>query len=488
MRKQSRNVSLWRLLLLCAAIAATATVFITPCTRATTIHVPTDQPTIQAGVNAANEGDTVLVAPGTYTGPGNYDILIDGKGLVVISESGPAVTIIDCEQNGRGFLIRGPANTDTEISGLTIANGEMDAGAGLWLTRASATVKFCIFRDCIAEDAGAVLVSGDGEEAVASLVNCTFVGNIATNLGGVILARWGATVDFISCLTYRNKTLSGKSLYHPYAGNPITLTCCNEFGNEPGDWFYHVSGQYGIDGNIRVDPMFCDAESGDFGLHAESPMRPEASPCGELVGALGVSCSNCYDVDGDGLCAIDDNCPVISNVGQEDTDEDGTGDACEDDDGDSYPNALDNCADVVNWGQEDKDFDGIGDVCDDDIDGDGVLNESDNCPVNYNPGQEDGDEDGRGDVCCCIGRVGDANGSGDDEPTIGDISVLIDAKFITGTCDDILICLQEADFNQSGGCNPTCNDITIGDIASLIEYIFVNGPGGPYAPDCLDCP
>ncbi len=77
---------------------------------------------------------------------------------------------------------------------------------------------------------------------------------------------------------------------------------------------------------------------------------------------------------------------------------------------------------------------------------------------------------------CCIDRVGDANGLGGDEPTIGDVSVMIDAKFITGTCDGIIVCLDEADVNQSGPPNAaTCGDVTIGDISILIDYLFITG-------------
>ena len=78
-------------------------------------------------------------------------------------------------------------------------------------------------------------------------------------------------------------------------------------------------------------------------------------------------------------------------------------------------------------------------------------------------------------IICCSGRVGDANNNGAHEPTIGDIIAMIDAKFVTGTCDGVIACLLEADINQSGGIDPTCDDITIGDIIILIDYLFITG-------------
>lgn len=84
---------------------------------------------------------------------------------------------------------------------------------------------------------------------------------------------------------------------------------------------------------------------------------------------------------------------------------------------------------------------------------------------------------------CCSNRVGDANGVGGDEPNIADITVMIDAKFISLDCG-LMPCLPEADINQSGGTEPTCDDITIGDISVLIDYLFITGPSMGL-PNCL---
>ena len=92
-------------------------------------------------------------------------------------------------------------------------------------------------------------------------------------------------------------------------------------------------------------------------------------------------------------------------------------------------------------------------------------------------------------VKCCSGRVGDANCSGGDEPTVLDINAIQDFLYGSG---DPLCCLTEADVNQSGGGNPTGDDITITDINILVDYLYISGPYDPVynpegvvLPDCL---
>ena len=65
---------------------------------AAVIIVPTDQPTIQAGIDAANNNDIVLVAEGIYRGEGNVNIDFKGKQITLKSINGAKATIIDCEE------------------------------------------------------------------------------------------------------------------------------------------------------------------------------------------------------------------------------------------------------------------------------------------------------------------------------------------------------------------------------------------------------
>src|SRR6266436_1528190 len=73
------------------AVALLLLVTLPVASTATTIHVPADQPTIQAAIDAAVNGDTVLVSDGTY----KENIDFKGKAITVKSVNGFATTIID---------------------------------------------------------------------------------------------------------------------------------------------------------------------------------------------------------------------------------------------------------------------------------------------------------------------------------------------------------------------------------------------------------
>jgi hypothetical protein len=108
-------------------LAICTILFMANLSYAITIKVPSDQPNIQAGIDAASVSDTVLVAPGTYTGDGNRDIDFSGKNVVLISESGPELTIINCEgtkeEPHRGLYFHSGEEPTAVVRGFTIANG-----------------------------------------------------------------------------------------------------------------------------------------------------------------------------------------------------------------------------------------------------------------------------------------------------------------------------------------------------------------------------
>ena len=110
-----------------------------------TIKVPTDYSTIQTAIDAASDGDTVMVADGTYTGEGNKDLDFKGKAITVQSENGPENCIIDCEENGRGFYFHSGEGSISVVSGFTVTNGKIaDNGAGIYCSSSSPTITNCI--------------------------------------------------------------------------------------------------------------------------------------------------------------------------------------------------------------------------------------------------------------------------------------------------------------------------------------------------------
>ena len=93
------------------------------------------------------------------------------------------------------------------------------------------------------------------------------------------------------------------------------------------------------------------------------------------------------DSDGDGVSDAADNCILLHDPDQADSDDDGVGDLCDrgyDYDQDTIPNTTDNCPWTPNTDQADEDGDGIGDLCGPDIedrDLDTIIDADDNCPI-----------------------------------------------------------------------------------------------------------
>src|SRR4030042_5099252 len=111
-----------------------------------TISVDDDNPAhfnnIQAAIDDANDGDTLVVRDGAYRGDGNRDIDFKGKAITVRSENGPENCIIDCAgtetEFHRGFIFRSEEDANSVLSGLTITDGRALQGAGVYIHGSSA--------------------------------------------------------------------------------------------------------------------------------------------------------------------------------------------------------------------------------------------------------------------------------------------------------------------------------------------------------------
>ncbi len=376
-----------------------------------------DFPTIQAGVDAVDDGDVLELGDGTFTGDGNRDIDYLGKAITLRSQSGnPEDCVIDCEGSAadphRGFRFHsgegsGSVLSDVMITGGWAADAERGGGircenasapvisgcvlhhihgggalcidgshpsfsgcvfqqnhavdgGGVCCEQAAATIQDCQFRDNQAESNGGGMYAIASEVALGGCVfeynhashggasdfhfgcvvavqdcqyygnngheagclclfglcdgvieDCTFAGNVGDTWGGALSVSKSSTCHVDRCTFYGNSstiatvmlednhftmsnTIIAFNLKAPglYQYTDVELSCCDIFGNEGGDWIGSYASQYGVNGNISADPLFCDPATYDLTLDASSPCAPFSPPNPECdqIGAWSVGC------------------------------------------------------------------------------------------------------------------------------------------------------------------------------------------------------
>ena len=183
-----------------------AVLFAAPCAGRTIIvdaNGTGDYPTIQAAIDDSNDGDVVVLCPGTFTGPGNRDIDFKGKAITVRSTdpNDPnivAATIIDCNGSSinrhRGFYFHSGESLNSILDGFTIINGYYKTsnlvesrGAAIYCyDHSSPTVRNCIIRNNVAWEGGGICCSYYSSPQIE---RCVITENEAYNLGAGLFCQ-----------------------------------------------------------------------------------------------------------------------------------------------------------------------------------------------------------------------------------------------------------------------------------------------------------
>jgi len=228
---------------------------------AATLYVTMPYPTIQSAIDASVNGDTIIIADGIYTGDGNHDIDFLGKAITLQSENGPENCIIDCENNGRAFILENHEGRTSKIIGFTIRNGYVvhNHGGAIFLSESRPTISGCIFEnnsaaqtqtgrmafggaihcsydsnplisDCIFRNndgawGGAVSAS---PEASPRIKGCQFIDNTSIHLGSALFFS-NSQADVCNCLFVGNHT-SGMVIWNFETQTQIVN--CTFYGNE----------------------------------------------------------------------------------------------------------------------------------------------------------------------------------------------------------------------------------------------------------------
>jgi parallel beta-helix repeat protein/predicted outer membrane repeat protein len=476
-------------------LSVVAAVLAGPAVLADTLHVPGQYATIQAAIDAADDTDVVEIANGTYTGTGNKNLDFGGRAITVRSAAGdPALCIIDCQGDGRGFDFHSNEGPNSIVEGLTITNGgDADgfgiSGAGVSCSRAGPTLTNCRFSGNSAFPWGGGLSCYDGSNP--RVTNCTFSGNQAGG-GGGISCHEGSNPSLVNCTfignsadggvgvycddsspTLTNCTFSGNTADGPgggiscHEGSNPRLTNCILWGDTPDEirstsgsspivTYCDVQGGWTGAANIIANPQFVDLDGpdNDPSTWEDNDYRLSAgSPCIDAGNNTSVP-ADTVDLDDDGDTAeplpfdLDGNARFAEDPDMTDTGygtrpivDMGAYEACSGDlDGDGVLDCVDGCPDDPNKGEPGVCGCGVSDA---DSDGDGTVDCNDGCPDDPNKtepgicgcGVSDADSDGDGTVDCNDGCPDDPDKT---EPSVCGCGV----ADVDTDDDEILDCLD----------------------------------------------
>lgn len=290
------------------AVTAFALIIAQPAVAAT-LHVPGDHGTIQVAIDAANPGDQIEVAPGTY-----YEAIdFKGKAVRLYSSGGPTLTTIDATGLDASVVscVSGEG-ADTVLEGFTITGGAGTQtylgkwGGGMYNYASSPTVINCAFSHNTPQAAGGGMANVGSSPTV---INCTFSDNTTAAGGGMFNGEIGVVPSeprVANCVFIRNEAAWGGAMWN-YMSNPRVINCTlsNNTGAIPGmynEYYSHptvtnsilwgngsgsqitdvfgssaavtytdVQNGYPGTGNIDADPMFRDASNADYRLLSGSP-------------------------------------------------------------------------------------------------------------------------------------------------------------------------------------------------------------------------
>ena len=259
---------------------------VVPCMGATiivdanTANSSADFNNIQAAISdpCTNDGDVIVVNPGTYTGADNRDLDFLGKAITLMSTNPNdpdivAATIIDCKSWGRGFFFHNNEDANSIVDGFTITNGQITHGGAMYLFNSSPTVRNCVFsyNSSVSSGGGAMY---NYIQSSPNITNCTFINNSSnTSSGGAIYNREHSNPSIKNC-TFMNNSANrdGGGMYNYDNSNP-TIASCTFISNSANNY---GGGMYNY---VNSNPMVANCTfSGNSALYGGGIFNYGASP------------------------------------------------------------------------------------------------------------------------------------------------------------------------------------------------------------------